>query len=155
MFIRENELEDFLAIHIRRGDFSRYCKNMRRREKGFKYRGCWPTWKQIFSKVATVKTKYNITKVFVSTNDNTPKRLEQFSRLGWIRMPKEFPERALQQSAKVETSLSEIVLSQFIAAKSKVFIGTFHSSFSGFIRHLRKLQLRKRQISFYWSDKIV
>ncbi|KAF9204269.1 hypothetical protein BGZ49_005473 [Haplosporangium sp. Z 27] len=77
----------YLAIHVRRGDFAAYCEG---NFKGPKMIHCLPTTEQIAERIDMLQLKLNptmdpskILPVFVATNERRPEELKKFEDLGW------------------------------------------------------------------------
>ncbi|KAI1315657.1 hypothetical protein EDD11_000550 [Mortierella claussenii] len=77
----------YLAIHVRRGDFAAYCEG---NFQGPKLIHCLPSTDQIAERIDTIQTKLNpsmdaskIMPVFVATNERRPEELKKFADLGW------------------------------------------------------------------------
>jgi hypothetical protein len=77
----------YIAIHIRRGDFVKYCEGS---FAGPKMIHCLPSTEQIAQRIDIIQERLNPTKdpsktlpVFVATNERDPEELRQFANLGW------------------------------------------------------------------------
>ncbi|KAG0049439.1 hypothetical protein BGZ83_005760 [Gryganskiella cystojenkinii] len=115
----------YLAIHIRRGDFIDYCET---NFKGPKMIHCMPTTEQIAERIDAVQRRLKAKMplpVFVATNEQRPVELKKFADLGWLRL-----DHSTMGTAEALGVFGPMMVDQVIMAHAQALVGIQMSTFS-------------------------
>ncbi|KAG0309443.1 hypothetical protein BGZ98_002327 [Dissophora globulifera] len=136
----------YLAIHVRRGDFAAYCEG---NFQGAKMIHCLPSTEQIAERIDEVQSRLNPTSdpskvlpVFVATNERRPEELKKFADLGWWYLDHD-------QMGTVERLgvFGPMVVDQVFMAHAQGFVGIQMSTFSR-VGALRQRDWHGRQVEY-------
>lgn len=148
-FIEKNNLENYLSLHFRRGDFKIYKEIYEENPEGFLslfdqgLNSVWPSIDHILMKMDQTIKDHKLKKVFICTNSpNDDEELkilcENYEVVRYI------PERDLDP---IEIALIEMI----IASYGNVFLGNSGSTFSFQIHLWRQyIQKYKKNPTFFW-----
>ncbi|KAF9174789.1 hypothetical protein BGX21_009225 [Mortierella sp. AD011] len=119
----------YIAIHVRRGDFAKYCEN---NFGGSKLIHCLPSTEQIGARVDHIQKRINLLMdpskmlpVFVATNEQDPEELKKFANLGW-----QYLDHAKMGTVEVLGVFGPMMVDQVFIAQAEAMIGIQMSTFS-------------------------
>jgi len=136
----------YLAIHVRRGDFAAYCEG---NFKGPKMIHCLPTTAQIAERIDVIQSRLSpdmdpskTLPVFVATNERRPEELKKFADLGWRYLDHE-------QMGTVERLgvFGPMMVDQVFMAHAQGLVGIQMSTFSR-VGALRQRDWHERQVDY-------
>ncbi|KAF9105930.1 hypothetical protein BGX27_009394 [Mortierella sp. AM989] len=136
----------YLAIHVRRGDFAAYCES---NFPGPRLVHCFPTTEQIAERIDAVQKKLNptmdpskILPVFVATNERRPEELKKFAELGWRFLDHD-------QIGTVEKlgTFGPMMVDQVFMAHAQGLVGIQMSTFSR-VGGLRQRDWHSREVEY-------
>ena len=122
---------EFLAIHIRRGDFVPYCQA---NFKGPNLIHCLPSTEQIAARIDAVQTRLKSERgtpdmlplpVFVATNEQAPEELKKFAELGWLTL-----DHSTMGTAEALGVFGPMMVDQVLMAHAQALVGIKMSTFS-------------------------
>ncbi|KAG0367164.1 GDP-fucose protein O-fucosyltransferase-domain-containing protein [Gamsiella multidivaricata] len=136
----------FLAIHARRGDFSKYCEG---NFAGSKMAHCLPSTEQIAERIDIVQERLNPTKdpaeilpVFVATNERNPEELRRFANLGW-----KYLDHEKMGTVEALGVFGPMMVDQVFMAYAETLVGIQMSTFSR-VGALRQRDWYARQVEY-------
>ncbi|KAF9111074.1 hypothetical protein BGX27_005444 [Mortierella sp. AM989] len=119
----------YLAIHVRRGDFAKYCEA---NFAGSKLIHCLPSTEQIAHRVDAIQMRLNpsmdptkMLPVFVATNEQDPDELKKFANLGW-----QYLDHGKMGTVEALGTFGPMMVDQTFIAHAEVMIGIQMSTFS-------------------------
>ncbi|KAG0362904.1 GDP-fucose protein O-fucosyltransferase-domain-containing protein [Gamsiella multidivaricata] len=137
---------EYLAIHVRRGDFAAYCEG---NFQGPKMVHCLPSTEQIAERIDVVQSKLNLSMdfskmlpVFVATNERRPEELKKFADLGW-----RYLDHEQMGTAERLGVFGPMMVDQVFMAHAQGFVGIQMSTFSR-VGVLRQLDWHGRQAEY-------
>ncbi|KAG0245517.1 GDP-fucose protein O-fucosyltransferase-domain-containing protein [Mortierella sp. GBAus27b] len=136
----------YIAIHIRRGDFSKYCEG---NFAGPKMIHCLPTTEQIAQRIDLIQERLNpamdpskTLPVFVATNERDPEELRQFANLGW-----QYLDHENMGTVAVLGVFGPMMVDQVLMAYAETLVGIQMSTFSR-VGALRQRDWHGRQVEY-------
>jgi len=144
--IKTGPTQNYIAIHIRRGDFAQYCQS---NFAGPKMVHCLPSTEEIAAQIDKIQSKHNpsgsptdILPVFVATNENRPEELKKFADLGW-----KYLDHQEMGTAETLGVFGPMMVDQVFMAHAQALVGIQMSTFSR-VGALRQRDWHKRQINY-------
>jgi hypothetical protein len=138
----------YVAVHVRRGDHGPYCDD----PVLIKNSSCFPLYSTVQRVIKGTKELYNVSTVFVATNENDASNLAMMKNLGWVYMRdfNKFTDKVpfyakLHDVARqrYRQGINMLLVEQCIAVYSGVFIYTPKTTFSAMIAELRECSERR------------
>lgn len=132
-------IEQFIGVHLRRGDYEDHCKNVLPHhfyfEHNFSLKRCYPTEDYLIGQVNEFKQQANISNVIVIHNENNQTFIQQMISQGWIM------EEELWNNINIPypRDITIPVIDQCLMTLADFFLGNDYSSFSMRIRVMRKM----------------
>ncbi|KAF9350286.1 hypothetical protein BGX26_011500 [Mortierella sp. AD094] len=119
----------YIAIHVRRGDFAKYCEG---NFAGPKLIHCLPSTEQIATRVDLIQERINpsmdpskMLPVFVATNEQDPEELKKFADLGW-----QYLDHGKMGTVETLGVFGPMMVDQMFIAHAEAMIGIQMSTFS-------------------------
>ncbi|KAF9963689.1 hypothetical protein BGZ65_000894 [Modicella reniformis] len=136
----------YIAIHIRRGDFAKYCEG---NFAGPKMIHCLPSTDQIAERIDLIQERMNPTMdpsktlpVFVATNERDPEELRRFANLGW-----RYLDHEEMGTAAALGTFGPMMVDQVLMTYAETLVGIQMSTFSR-VGALRQRDWYDRQIEY-------
>ncbi|KAF8931239.1 hypothetical protein BGZ58_007736 [Dissophora ornata] len=136
----------YLAIHVRRGDFAAYCQG---NVDASKMIHCLPTTEQIAERIDVIQTKLSpdmnpskMLPVFVATNERQPEELKKFADLGW-----QYLDHEQMGTAERLGVFGPMMVDQVFMAHAQGLVGIQMSTFSR-VGALRQRDWHRRQVEY-------
>ncbi|GJJ78011.1 peptide-O-fucosyltransferase [Entomortierella parvispora] len=139
---------EYLAIHVRRGDFVPYCQT---NFKGPKLIHCLPSTEQVAERIDAVQTRLKAERgtpdmlplpVFVATNEKEPEELKKFAELGWLTL-----DHSTMGTAEALGVFGPMMVDQVLMAHAQALVGIQMSTFSR-VGALRQRDWHKHPIEY-------
>jgi hypothetical protein len=131
--LQENNIREYIAIHLRLGDFTSYCVG--------KGAGCLiPDLRQILDALRQEQLRMKIPSVLLVTNQKENPIIQEYVELydGWFTSADLFEiSNKIPLGFRLDKN-GDVVFDLALCRKSRVFFGNTFSSFSGIIAILRK-----------------